>query len=80
MVKFGLIGENDHLFFYKWGLTYRRRQGRDWRHFTARMRTGRYAQTRTIHAIFSVETWKTGDGTTTRIPRTKRYINLKVLL
>lgn len=79
-VKAGLLADNTHLFVYRWGVTVRYRTGDDWRHWTARFRTGRHAKTMTVHAIVGVETWRTKGGTALRIPHSKRYINFKVLL
>jgi hypothetical protein len=79
-VKAGLLWDNAHVFVYRWGVTLRYRQGDGWRHWTARMRTGRHQANRAVHAIVGVETWRTAEGTTGRVPLSKRYVNFKVLL
>lgn len=80
-VKLVVVFDGVHVFVYRWGVTIRhRRLGGGWRHWAARMRAGTHSETRKVHAIIGVETWRTTKGTYERVPFTKRYVNVKILL
>ena len=67
-----------HAFLFYWGVTVRwRRPGNNWRHATV------FLKARPPHSgrggTLSIGTWMTRDGVTERIPKSKRYVLVKVL-
>lgn len=70
--------QNVHAFLFHWGVTVRwRRPGNKWQHATMFLKARPRDSGR--GGSLSIGTWQTSDGVTERVPKSKRYVMLKVL-
>lgn len=80
-VRIAVLSRSAHLFLYDEGCTVRWRiRDGQWRHVTVKAETEGLQRPSHRRLLAKIETWRTEDGTTTRVQYSKKYVALKILV